>query len=391
MKSGIFLWRENYLDYLWATETTGKHYFFDSGYLIYHGGVLSAYATNREIKKALILTNNLIKNPEALLETKKDFSVIKKKINIFHKTFVSLNIKELSNDGIFSLYNDLIKLYGEYIEIYRFTEPHLLKHVENNIKKIVSKRVNSRKSTDVLLAEILSSKKTKIKEYGLQKYEDDFDLVNSISKIRFEAKKIIENLLEDTEILLKETAVRTNYAVSQISNMSLDELRKLLSMNVKIDTHKLNARSKIFGIKVLVKNGKTFLENLSLKQINAIEKNENTKKKEIGGTVAYPGKIKGRAKIASLLFSKSDYEKFFSSLKKGDIIIAPMTSPDLTIGFSKVSGIITDEGGLMSHAALVSREYKIPCLVGTKTATKFFKDGERILLDARNGIAKKIS
>ncbi len=57
--------------------------------------------------------------------------------------------------------------------------------------------------------------------------------------------------------------------------------------------------------------------------------------------------------------------------------------------FSKASGIITDEGGLMSHAAVLSREYKVPCVVGTKNATLLLKDGDLVELDAKKGIVKK--
>ena len=203
-------------------------------------------------------------------------------------------------------------------------------------------------------------------------------------------KKIIDNLTEDTEVLLRETAKRTNYAVSQVSNMSISELKKILTKGISVDTFNPNLRTKVFGLRILIKKDKIFIKDLNNKEINAIEKTEECAGEQISGNIVYPGKVKGVARLVPLLSNKSSYKKYLSSLKKGDIIIAPMTSPDLTIGFSKVSGVITDEGGLMSHAALISREQKIPCIVGTKKATKFFKNGDNILLDADNGIIKKI-
>ena len=55
-----------------------------------------------------------------------------------------------------------------------------------------------------------------------------------------------------------------------------------------------------------------------------------------------------------------------------------MTTPKFTVLFDKINGIITDEGGITCHAAIVSRELKIPCIVGTKNATKIIKDGDMI-------------
>ncbi len=384
-----FLWRENYIDYLWAKETTGKHYFFAEGYLIYNRGVLSAYATNKEIKETTVIANNFLKNLSLLLNLEKEIIEVKKEINLFDADFTKLKLKKLDNKKLFQLYISFINLYGKYINLYRFTEPHLVKKIEDKANRIVS-NITSKKSSKVLLSEILSSPKEKIKEYGLLENKDIFELVLSISKIRFEAKKITDILAEDTELLLMETARRTNYAVSQISNMSLEELESLLLENKQIDTYKPNKRTNQFGLFISIKNEKVTIKDLSKEDIKLIEKEENKNKKIIKGDVAYPGKVKGVARVASLLFDKKDFQKFISSLKENEILVAPMTSPNLTTAFSKVKGVITDEGGLMSHAALISREKRVPCIVGTKTATKVLKDGDKVIMDADNGTVKKI-
>ncbi|MBI4100007.1 hypothetical protein HY440_03295, partial [Candidatus Microgenomates bacterium] len=67
-----------------------------------------------------------------------------------------------------------------------------------------------------------------------------------------------------------------------------------------------------------------------------------------------------------------------------------MTKPDLVVACKKAAGIITDEGGILSHAAIVSREFKIPCLVGTQSATNIFRDGDQVELNASEGIARKL-
>lgn len=70
------------------------------------------------------------------------------------------------------------------------------------------------------------------------------------------------------------------------------------------------------------------------------------------------------------------------------IIVTRMTTPQLTIGIDRVKAIITNEGGITCHAALISREYKIPALIGTKNATSILKDGNVIELDTTNGVVK---
>lgn len=62
-----------------------------------------------------------------------------------------------------------------------------------------------------------------------------------------------------------------------------------------------------------------------------------------------------------------------------------MTRPEFVPLMKMVSGIITDEGGVTCHAAIVSRELRIPCVIGTKIATQFLKDGDLVEVDADHG------
>ncbi len=57
----------------------------------------------------------------------------------------------------------------------------------------------------------------------------------------------------------------------------------------------------------------------------------------------------------------------------------------------KCAGIVTDEGGLISHAAIVARELQKPCIIGTKIATQILMDGDMVEVDANNGIVRKLS
>ncbi len=77
-------------------------------------------------------------------------------------------------------------------------------------------------------------------------------------------------------------------------------------------------------------------------------------------------------------------------MKKGDILVTGSTGPEMILACKKAGAIITEEGGITSHAALVSREFRIPCIIGTKIATKVLKDGDLVEVDAERGIVKII-
>ncbi len=78
------------------------------------------------------------------------------------------------------------------------------------------------------------------------------------------------------------------------------------------------------------------------------------------------------------------------AMKKGEVLVSIMTTPRLIAAARKAKAIVTDEGGITSHAAIVAREMKKPCVIGTRFATKIFKDGDMVEVDANNGIVRKI-
>jgi phosphohistidine swiveling domain-containing protein len=110
-------------------------------------------------------------------------------------------------------------------------------------------------------------------------------------------------------------------------------------------------------------------------------------KNEVIGTAACKGYVRGIAKIIPLSINPSEY---LSKMEKGDILVSDTTGPELMTAIEKAAAIVTDEGGLTSHAAVISREFGIPCVVGTSYATEVFKDGDLIEVNANNGVVRKI-
>lgn len=105
---------------------------------------------------------------------------------------------------------------------------------------------------------------------------------------------------------------------------------------------------------------------------------------EIKGLIAYPGKAQGKV---IRVFGKSDLSK----VKKGTILVATATLPDYLPAMRKAKAFVTEEGGITSHAAVIARELKKPCIVGTKVATKVLHDGDMVEVDANKGIVRKLS
>ncbi len=102
---------------------------------------------------------------------------------------------------------------------------------------------------------------------------------------------------------------------------------------------------------------------------------------ELKGQSACPGKVSGRVKIINTT-------QEMMKMHQGDILVSHMTNPDIVPAMKQARAIVTDQGGITCHAAIVSRELGTPCVIGTKVATKVLKDGDKIEVDADKGIVK---
>ncbi|MBI5221669.1 MAG: hypothetical protein HY979_02605 [Candidatus Magasanikbacteria bacterium] len=110
---------------------------------------------------------------------------------------------------------------------------------------------------------------------------------------------------------------------------------------------------------------------------------DNKKINELNGLVGSKGKAVGRVAV---VFTNKDLNK----VKAGDILVTSMTRQDFVPAISRCAALVTDEGSIICHAAIIAREFKIPCVVGTKVATEFLKDGDLVEINANKGIIKKI-
>jgi phosphoenolpyruvate synthase/pyruvate phosphate dikinase len=104
---------------------------------------------------------------------------------------------------------------------------------------------------------------------------------------------------------------------------------------------------------------------------------------EFRGTPACAGLARGRVSVINVL---ADAGK----MKQGDVLVSVATTPDLVPVMKRASAIVTSEGGVTCHAAIVSRELGVPCVVGVRGIHKALRDGDEVEVDATNGVVKRI-
>ncbi len=104
---------------------------------------------------------------------------------------------------------------------------------------------------------------------------------------------------------------------------------------------------------------------------------------DIRGTIASPGKVVGSVRV---VLSANDFAQF----QEGEVLVTTMTRPEFLPVMRQAAAIVTDEGGLISHAAIVARELKKPCIVGAKNATHVLKTGDIVEVNANHGLVRKI-
>lgn len=116
---------------------------------------------------------------------------------------------------------------------------------------------------------------------------------------------------------------------------------------------------------------------------DSIFKPTSEDKKECSGQVAWGGKVRGIVKIVQRI-------EELGKVNEGDVLVTNMTIPAYISAMKKAVAFVTNEGGITCHAAIIAREMKKPCIIGTKVATQIFKDGDMVEVDAEKGIVRKI-
>jgi phosphohistidine swiveling domain-containing protein len=283
--------------------------------------------------------------------------------------------------------NNLIRKHAEqfhwykntWASVHEFDEKYFKKSFikdAGNFKKLEKEVLGIRKN----LKEIRSKKQAIIKAKKIpQKLSNIFHLFTQMSDWRDKRKKesmcIVNHYLYQ---IAKRLAKNNNAAESLVLQATHSEITKwkitkqMLGIFEKRNQGALHYGDTKKGLYWIYGKQAADVYGLLLDQI---------KKKEISGAIANRGKAIGRAKIVE---TKNDFKKF----KKGDILIATMTRPEYVSIMKIASAIVTNEGGITCHAAIISRELNLPCIIGTQFATEVLKDGDLVEVDAERGVIK---
>lgn len=272
-------------------------------------------------------------------------------------------------------------IYNDYAHMRKLTPEKFLKDIILYIKnpmKIRDEEKISRDIQNIKAKKIQLARKLKLSRNFIKKV--DF----LVTLVGWRDDRKAYNQMANAVIFLfaKEFAARYGISVNGIESLFWWEISQNFSISRNQRKFYKKRNSAGFYTGVFGKRGCLILGGNAKNLHDFIEK--IISQREFKGKTAHGGKIRGRVKI---VFSQKDFYK----MKKGDILVAPNTRPEY-VPIMKIAGaIITEEGGMTCHAAIVSRELKIPCIVGMQGALGKLKDGEMVEVDAGRGIIKKIN
>jgi phosphoenolpyruvate synthase/pyruvate phosphate dikinase len=230
--------------------------------------------------------------------------------------------------------------------------------------------------------------KNELRNVGSESHEvldipDDF-MLNGLRAgvfIRNRIKELSQQIWFAAEPLTISLAKYLEISREDFYTLLYDEVVDVLHSRNQIDIKKIKERQKgyVYGF---IDSKEILLVGEDFKVVeSALIKKPDADVKEIKGQIACKGKVVGIVKVVR-------GHEDFGKLSDGEILVVSMTTPDYMIIIKKAAAIVTDEGGLSCHAAIVSREFNIPCIMGTKIATQVLKDGMKIEVDANVGLVK---
>ncbi|MGA2418035.1 MAG: PEP-utilizing enzyme [Candidatus Staskawiczbacteria bacterium] len=183
---------------------------------------------------------------------------------------------------------------------------------------------------------------------------------------------------------IEDSAKRRNLQYPDLSAYLLKDIENFIKNDVSPDKQVLKEREK--GIFLYWQRGKKVKFFLGQDAKDLLKAATEIKTNEVKGQIASSGglkKVEGRVKII--------YNPAKEKFEHGEILVASMTRVEFVPLMRKAKAIITNEGGIACHAAIVSRELGLPCIIGTKNATRVLKDGDQVEMDLDRGTVKIMS
>ncbi|MDU1023789.1 MAG: phosphoenolpyruvate synthase [Peptoniphilus harei] len=265
-------------------------------------------------------------------------------------------------------------------------------HFDVALSVVIQKMVNSEKSGVMFTANPINNSKDEIMinaSYGLGEAVVSGIVTPDEYIIDKKTKKVIEKNIAEKEymVIKNENGVGTRVvSVKDILGadavkaeaLSPKELDTLVERGLKVEKLYGSVQDTEWGFDRDTKEF-YFLQSRPITTLGDKEEKEEKLITLVKGLPASPGIGRGKVKLIKDISE-------INLVEEGDVLVTAMTNPDMVPAMRKCAGVVTDEGGRTCHAAIVSRELQIPCIVGAKTATKTLKTGDTVTVDAVRGI-----
>ncbi len=269
--------------------------------------------------------------------------------------------------------NRILKTEKDYLkDLQQYEEK--VKNVPQRIKELLSyKQEVKRIRTKLLEKYNLSS--------TVQHRLEVFDAYTALHDLR---KEMQMRTMYSLQLLFQEIGRRIHVSMNDLQYYTDEEIFEFLFETKKWDEREFQQRKEAQFI-LSDENGiKMWMGEEAKEKIKEYYEQDTTESTEIKGICSSPGAATGIVRICY------GAKEAMHKIKEGDILVTGMTLPDYVPAMRKAGAIVTDEGGITCHAAIVSRELKKPCITGTKHATEILKDGTVVEVDANNGVIKII-
>lgn len=263
-------------------------------------------------------------------------------------------------------------------------------HFDVALSVVIQKMVNSEKSGVMFTANPINNSTDEMMinaSYGLGEAVVSGIVTPDEYIIDKKTKKVIEKNISEKEymVIKNENGVGTRTVnvkdvlgedAIKAEALSAKELDTLIERGLKVEKLYGSVQDTEWGFDTDTKEF-YFLQSRPITTLE--EKKEEKLVTLCKGLPASPGIGRGKVKLIKDISE-------INLVEEGDVLVTAMTNPDMVPAMRKCAGVVTDEGGRTCHAAIVSRELQIPCIVGAKNATKSLKTGDTVTVDAVRGI-----
>ncbi|MFH1848922.1 MAG: PEP-utilizing enzyme [archaeon] len=231
-----------------------------------------------------------------------------------------------------------------------------------------------------LIKAIEDKRKRHLKKKLCKKTRDLLDLLGLLGTINDERKEINLRTTDIYYRIFKEIERRKSADIDDLVYYLPDEIERLLLDNLAVGVRE----RKDCLLYAVTKDSEFFISGKKAKELTDFFGKTGTVN-DLRGFVACNGdldKFTGRVSVVR--------DPLKDRLRPGDVLVSTMTRPDFLPLMRKASAIVTDEGGITCHAAIISRELKIPCIVGVQAATKILTNGSLVELNLHHGLVRVV-